>query len=77
MTVLISSKNTAGLDLIVLEEGKGEGVYCFAFKAPTSSFPEWDYLQDTWELAKSFCLNEWGVPLDAWLETAEPWTRKS
>ena len=41
-------------------------MYAFAFERPAPSFPERDYLMETWEDAEQFCLEEWGVPLDGW-----------
>jgi hypothetical protein len=51
-------------------------MYAFAFERPAPSFPEREYLMETWEDAEQFCLEEWGVPLDGTrqmkLRTARP-----
>jgi hypothetical protein len=70
MTSVVSAANSRGFDRVVLEEDQG-CVYAFAFERPAPSIPEWDYLLETWEEAKRFCLREWGVPLDGWEPTSE------
>ncbi len=37
--------------------------YIFIYK---NGFCDYDYLEDTIEMCKSFALEEFGVPLDAW-----------
>lgn len=59
-----------GTHRIILQQAR-EGVYVFIFERPDSPFPEWDYLQDTWEQAKGFCLRKRDIPLDAWREIAD------
>ena len=71
MSAFVSSKNEAGLCRVVLSELKAEGVYAFGFESADSPGPEWDYLQDTLDDAKEFCLERWGVPLDSWAPTTE------
>jgi len=70
MASLVSASNSSGFDRVVLEEDAG-AVYAFAFALPAPSIPEWDYLLETWEEAKRFCLEQWGVPLDSWEPTNE------
>jgi hypothetical protein len=71
MTALVSKTNSVGFDRVVLEEDPGLGIYCFAFERADSKFPEWDYLEDTWEIAKSESNRRWGVPLESWTSTNE------
>lgn len=65
MASMVSIANSSGLNRVVLEQDDG-AVYAFAFVHPAPSIPEWDYLLDTWDEAKRFCLERWGVPLDSW-----------
>ena len=68
MTDLVSHTNTSGLHHVSLESSE-EGVYVLGFRNWDSAFPEWDYLQDSLDDAKGFCLERWGVPLDSWNPT--------
>ena len=70
MTSLTSAANKCGFHRVVLQEDEG-WVYAFAFERPAPSIPARDYLLETWTLAKQFCLEEWGVPLDGWEPTNE------
>ncbi len=70
MASLVSAANSCGFDRVVLEEDGG-WVYAFAFQLSGPSFPDLDYLLETWEEAKQFCLEKWGVPLDGWEPTDE------
>ena len=70
MGAIVSAKNTAGLDRVVIEEEEG-GCYAFGFEAPAPSKPEWDYWFETKVDAEQFCLMRWGVPSDTWAETDE------
>jgi hypothetical protein len=67
---LSSITNTAGFHRIVLQ-ADGAHVYAFAFERAGSPFPEWDYLLDSWEEAREFCRERWGVPPDSWQPTNE------
>lgn len=49
-----------------------EGVYVFVYSSKTSSFPERDYLQDSVELAKSYCRDELGCGECSWEVLSEP-----
>ena len=43
-------------------ESSAEGVYVFIYHSPESKFPERDYLQDNWQMAREFCIEDLGVP---------------
>ena len=56
-----------GVDRVVLEQYP-EGVYVYVFERPDSRFPEWDHLQDDWDMAKRACAQDYGIALDVWKE---------
>lgn len=41
-----------------------EGVYIFVKLSAASSFPEFDYLQDSMKHAIDFCVHDLGIPKD-------------
>ena len=47
-------------------EPSPEGFYCFVFERNDSEFPERDYLQDTRQIVKVMCEEDFGVALDQW-----------
>jgi len=44
------------------------GFYIYVYENDRDVY---DYLQDTLEIAKGFCLKEFNVPLDAWKQISE------
>jgi hypothetical protein len=52
---------------IVLEEDP-VGVYVLVFLKEGSAFPEYDYLQDDFDMAMRACQQDYGVLRDAWKE---------
>jgi hypothetical protein len=63
--VLQSFVNSKGYHRFVLFEEE-EGVYIFVYESGDAPGPIRDHLQDTWEIAKAQCLNEYGVPMESW-----------
>jgi len=61
----------AGVDRVVLEQYP-EGVYMFVFERPDSQHPYRDYLQDSWDRARGFCEDEYGIPESEWTEIPDP-----
>jgi hypothetical protein len=61
----------AGVSHVVLEEYP-EGIYVFVFERPDSPHPYRDYLQDTWDMAKGFCEDEYGIPESGWNQIPDP-----
>ncbi len=47
-------------------EPSPEGFYCFVFERSDSKFPERDYLQDTKQIVKELCEEDFDVPFDQW-----------
>jgi len=60
----------SGCHKVVLEV-KPEGVYVFVFETSESQYPERDYLDDCLNDAKARCLEEYGIPVEAWRESSE------
>lgn len=55
-----------GADRLRIEPDEAVGFYTHVWLTPESASPEKDFLQDTLEVAKEECLEEFGVPLAAW-----------
>lgn len=51
-------------EVVIKFEIEPEGVYVFISKDPSSPFPEFDYLQDSLEMAIDFCVDDVGIPED-------------
>jgi len=47
-------------------EPSPEGFYCFVFETKDSEIPERDYLQDSKQIVKEMCEEDFGVGLDNW-----------
>ncbi|WP_066560404.1 hypothetical protein [Croceicoccus bisphenolivorans] len=56
----------AGPHWRIVLQPKPEGVYIFVWDTKSSSFPEWDYLENTLEIAKECCLEDYGTPASSW-----------
>ena len=63
----VSFVNGSGLYKIELVE-KAEGIYVYVYERDTSEFPERDYLDDTWQMARERCLEDYAVPLESWTQ---------
>jgi len=61
----IARANRQGFSRLILEQAE-EGVYVFVYKTDNSEYPEIDHLQDDLKHAKKQCLDDYGVPIDAW-----------
>jgi len=62
----VSFVNSVGFHRIELVE-KSEGIYVFVYEQESSQFPERDYLDDTWEIARERCVEDYGVPENSWM----------
>ncbi|MEO0440301.1 MAG: hypothetical protein AAF067_05435 [Pseudomonadota bacterium] len=47
-------------------EPQPEGVYLFIFEKAGSSFPEKDFLEDSKEVVKEICKEDYGVSIESW-----------
>lgn len=66
---LISRPQTAGGLHAQIEHDEIAGFYLYVFDVPND---EWyDYLQDTLDAAKEQAFEEFGVPMDSWVEAAD------
>jgi hypothetical protein len=63
LKTIIANSNHAGYRFEIRQGGAGVGYYLFVFEGERCSH---DYLQDTIEKVKSFALEEFGVPFEAW-----------
>ena len=53
----------------VLLKENPEGVYVFVFDSRESQYPEKDWLQDDWEMAKRACFQDFGIQDHEWIPT--------
>lgn len=65
-STLVSYANDQGFHRIVLEFEENIGVYVFVYATEASLSPERDYLQDDFEMAMLFCLEDFAVPRASW-----------
>jgi len=75
MSSLISHTNTQGLHRVILERDEYVGVYVYVFETEVAVTPARDYLQDDFEMAKLFCLEDLGVPRESWKPFNSPAVR--
>lgn len=66
MIKLQSIINTSSIEKVLIEEDSVAGWYIYVYETSASKNPERDYLQDTLDLAKECCLEDFGVPLSSW-----------
>lgn len=65
----VSTLNKSGFSRIELVQ-EFEGVYIFIYERAESKFPEQDYLADDVESAKTWCAEDYGVPVESWVAGA-------
>jgi hypothetical protein len=65
--ILESTENSCGFFKIILEEDSSVGFYIFVYETAASKHPERDYLQDDLAMAQTFCLEDFGVPINSWV----------
>ncbi len=51
-----------------IELDQSAGAYIYVWMSAESTFPEKDHLQDTLDIAKKQCAEDYGIPITAWRE---------